>query len=266
MNINEFFKQLWHDYSEITPQAARIHQLFEQVDGPVSNDHVAFRTVNQGEYQIARLEQRLFQLGYERATRYEFPVKKLEAWSYQHKNDSTQPLVFLSQLLLEQLSDESQSHLEQLFAEATPLAEGPEAFIAGRPWPMPDWPTYQALADESEYAAWLSVWGFRANHFTISVNALRQLNSLERVIALLEEHGFALNESGGVIKGSPDVLLEQASTLADKRALTFRDGDRHEVPSCYYEFARRYNMPDGSLYRGFVAASADKIFESTNRN
>lgn len=266
MDASEFFRQLWDDYSEITPQAARIHQLFEQEDGPVSNDHVAFRTVNHGEYQIAELEQGLFQLGYERDDYYEFPVKKLEAWSYQHKSDNSQPLIFLSQLLLEELSEESQAHLQRLFGEATPLPVGPEAFVAGRPWPMPNWQVYQGLADESEYAAWLSVWGFCANHFTISVNAFNRLTSLERIIALLKQHDFALNESGGVIKGSPDLLLEQASTLADKQTLTFRDGDKHEVPSCYYEFARRYHKPDGSLYQGFVAASADKIFESTDRN
>ncbi|MGB1300776.1 MAG: DUF1338 domain-containing protein, partial [Pseudoalteromonas tetraodonis] len=33
---------------------------------------------------------------------------------------------------------------------------------------------------------------------------------------------------------------------------------------CFYEFAIRYPKPDGEIYTGFVAASADKIFESTN--
>jgi len=36
-----------------------------------------------------------------------------------------------------------------------------------------------------------------------------------------------------------------------------------DVPTCYYEFAKRYPGPDGKLFPGFVAASADKIFEST---
>jgi hypothetical protein len=43
----------------------------------------------------------------------------------------------------------------------------------------------------------------------------------------------------------------------------FTDGTRN-IPSCFYEFARRYPMANGQLYGGFVAASADKIFESTN--
>ncbi len=40
---------------------------------------------------------------------------------------------------------------------------------------------------------------------------------------------------------------------------------KHQVPSCYYEFAKRYKDAKGKLYQGFVAASADKIFESTNK-
>ncbi len=32
----------------------------------------------------------------------------------------------------------------------------------------------------------------------------------------------------------------------------------------FYEFAKRYPTANGKLYQGFVAASADKFFESTN--
>jgi hypothetical protein len=39
-----------------------------------------------------------------------------------------------------------------------------------------------------------------------------------------------------------------------------------KLPSCFYEFAKRYPLENGELYSGFVAASADKIFESTNKN
>jgi hypothetical protein len=36
------------------------------------------------------------------------------------------------------------------------------------------------------------------------------------------------------------------------------------IPSCYYEFAQRFPMPDGKLFNGFVTRSANKIFESTD--
>ena len=79
----------------------------------------------------------------------------------------------------------------------------------------------------------------------------------------LKENGFELNNSGGEIKGSKEVLLEQSSTLADKIEVEFSD-NKLIIPSCYFEFAKRYAMKDGSLYQGFVAQSADKIFESTD--
>jgi len=43
----------------------------------------------------------------------------------------------------------------------------------------------------------------------------------------------------------------------------FTDGKK-EIPSCYFEFAKRYLLDSGELYQGFIAKSADKIFESTN--
>jgi hypothetical protein len=47
--------------------------------------------------------------------------------------------------------------------------------------------------------------------------------------------------------------------------LNFTDG-KFQVPACYYEFAKRYAGADGKLYQGFIEKSADKIFESTNKN
>ena len=109
----------------------------------------------------------------------------------------------------------------------------------------------------------MSAWGYRANHFTVSINELAQFDDIEVVNKALKEAGFALNTAGGEVKGSPEVLLEQSSTLADDFNVEFSDTTM-SVPSCFYEFALRYNKPDGELYTGFVAASADKIFESTN--
>ena len=53
--------------------------------------------------------------------------------------------------------------------------------------------------------------------------------------------------------------------MADRADVRFAD-QTAAIPSCFYEFARRYAKPDGELYSGFVAASADKIFESTDSN
>ena len=119
------------------------------------------------------------------------------------------------------------------------------------------------MRDESEYAAWFYVFGFRANHFTVSINALKTYNNISSVNELLKKNGFLLNDSGGEIKGTKADLLQQSSTLADKVTVKFVEGS-FEVPCCYYEFAQRYPDANGKLYNGFVAKSADKIFESTN--
>ena len=97
----------------------------------------------------------------------------------------------------------------------------------------------------------------------MSVNYLPGFDSLEQVNETLKQSGFTLNTSGGEIKGSPEVYLEQSSTMANRVPVEFAD-QTVEIPSCFYEFAKRYETADGKLYSGFVAASADKIFESTN--
>ena len=95
------------------------------------------------------------------------------------------------------------------------------------------------------------------------MNNLETLNSLQDVNNLLLENNFKMNTSGGVIKGSPEQFLEQSSIMAEIISMEFEEGI-FDIPSCFYEFALRHQMKNGELYSGFIAKSADKIFESTN--
>jgi len=135
--------------------------------------------------------------------------------------------------------------------------------LKGRVWGTPSYNKYLAMREESEYAAWMYVYGFRANHFTVNVNALINFTTLETLNDFIEISGWKLNTSGGKIKGTPQQLLEQSSTLGDVLPITFEEGT-YEIPTCYYEFALRYTDQSGELYQGFIAKSADKIFESTD--
>ena len=123
--------------------------------------------------------------------------------------------------------------------------------------------SYEKLQAETEYAAWMYVNGFCANHFTVDVNKLENFTSLQQVNEFLKENGYKMNISGGEIKGTPQQMLEQSSILADKIPVDFLEGTK-EITSCYYEFAFRHPMNNGVLYSGFIAGSADKIFESTD--
>lgn len=264
LTLDSFFARLWDDYTAMTPQAQRIHDAFLDEGETIVNDHVAFRTFDRGPITLADLEPHLLALGYTRLEPYAFPAKKLRAYGYLPPVDD-QPRVFLSELKCDEFSATAQRIIDGLVAQidASQVAS-PEVLWAGRLWDAPSFEDYQTLMAESEYAAWLSIIGLRANHFTISINHFRTFDSVEKVLAKVESLGLGINESGGRVKGSPEVLLEQGSTLADRAEFTFAGGQVEEIPTCYYEFAKRYRDDDGKLYQGFVAASADKIFESTD--
>lgn len=266
MNLHTFFQLLWQDYVALTPQAEKIHALFAADNDIVVNDHVAFRTFNRSAIALECLEPHFLALGYRRFEPYLFEQKKLSAWGYVHR-DPMMPRIFLSELLVEQLSPTAQAIIDKMCRQIDETrVASQDVFWAGRLWDMPSWDEYQTLLAESEYAAWVAAIGMRANHFTISVDHLRTPTTLAGVVDRVEAAGFTINTAGGRIKGSPAQLLEQASTLADRMSFTFADGSRHDIPTCYYEFARRYPDTNRDLYQGFVAASADKIFESTNVN
>jgi hypothetical protein len=173
--------------------------------------------------------------------------------------------VFISELCVYELSASSTQIIERLVADL-PKSFGERADLpyAGRPWPVRR-AEYASLLHESEYAAWVAAFGFRVNHFTVNVNALTTFPDLLSLNAFLVDHGFTLNESGGAIKGTPADRLEQSSTRADEIEVEFADATVR-IPSCYYEFARRYPLASGELFHGFVPRSADKIFESTDVN
>jgi len=259
---NELLDELWRDYTASTPQAARIHELLVERGEILRNDHVALRTYGSPEIGIAALARPFEALGWQARESYRFEDKHLRARYWQHP-DPELPKVFISELALDEMSPVVRSVIAEL-VDQLPLGFGerPDLPWAGRPWQV-TLGEYEALLGESEYAAWVAAFGFRVNHFTIDVGALASFPDLHALVAFLQEHAFRLNESGGVIKGTPAQRLEQASTLADIIEVEFSDA-KVKIPSCYYEFALRYRLPSGELFQGFVPASADKIFESTD--
>lgn len=265
MNLTELLQFFWRDYAALTPDAARIHRRLEERGERIVNDHVAFRTYDLPPIGLGSLERPFLQYGYLPSGDYLFEAKKLRARSYRHP-DPAMPRVFVSELMTRQFSPALQEAVRDLAEQVAADREGSLALLTELPsWSPVAYALYRALLEESEYAGWVAAFGIRVNHFTVSFNHLKTFASLEAFNDWLVAAGFRLNESGGRIKGTPDVLLEQSSTLAERIAWEFAGGERREIPSCYYEFARRYPDPQtGKLYEGFVARSADRIFESTD--
>jgi hypothetical protein len=262
LKLNEILNHMWEDYCSFNPQAKRIYDLFVAEGETVINDHIALRTYRWKSLSIETLAAAFKNLGYIESGDYHFEQKKLYAKHYEHP-DSTMPKIFISELLVDQCSAQAQVIIDRLVSQVSrEFLSREDISWAGRPWQLTI-SDYQKLAEESEYSSWVAAHGFRPNHFTVDVNRLKSLNSIQKVNDFLMSKGIVMNTSGGAIKGSPAELLEQSSTMAEKVKVQFLDGIL-EVPACYYEFAKRYPMPNGKLYQGFIAKSADKIFESTN--
>ena len=266
MTIAELLSALWADYVASTPQAERIHALLTARGEMLHNDHVALRTFGVPEagvdLGIEALARPFEALGWRPREDYRFEDKKLRARYWQHDEPGL-PKVFISELVVRDLSPAAQQAIGALVAQLPPGFDArPDLALAGRPWQVSH-ATYAALLAESEYAAWVAAFGWRVNHFTVDVNALSTFPDLEALGAFLVDHGFTLNDAGGTIKGTPADRLEQSSTRADSIEVAFSDLTAR-IPSCYYEFARRYPLPTGDLFQGFVPASADRLFESTN--
>ncbi len=262
MTLRDLFERMWAGYCALTPQATRVHALLAARGELVHNDHVALRTFDRAPVGLEALARVFVAAGYKPGGEYHFPEKKLRARHYEPPHVDL-PKVFISELCVAEFSAAAQARIDALLA-AVPadLPYRDDFAISGRPWSI-RFAEYQSLLRESEYAAWVSAFGFRANHFTVDVNRLQTFASLEEVTAYLQSEGFRFNHRGGLIKGSPALRLEQSSTMADAASVSFRDGER-QVPSCYYEFARRYPLPSGELFAGFIEGSADKLFESTD--
>ncbi len=97
----------------------------------------------------------------------------------------------MSELRTEELSRRAQDIIERYTARAARLAK--HVAVAGLlphapPWGAVSLPDYEALAEESEYAAWTLLNGFALNHTTVAVHRLGAagLSSIYDVTAVLK--------------------------------------------------------------------------------
>ena len=249
----------------------------------IENDHIAFRTMGVPHLGIASLEKIFLHYGYTKMDHYHFEGKKLDAYWYSPARD-TDPRIFISELRVHELSDQSQQIIRSYTDELTSDPVGQldlddamavDQFLNQPLWRTPSLADYDALLQESEYAAWVIFNRYYLNHFTISVHNLGlEYKTIEAFNAFLEKHGVKLNTAGGKIKTSPDGGLIQSATVAQMIEATFSNGEKKSIAGSYVEFAERRILPhlaDIPLTvierrhrrEGFEASNADKIFEST---
>ncbi|KAF3326918.1 hypothetical protein FCM35_KLT08548 [Carex littledalei] len=279
-------------YLNRNPTAKAILDLVQSHDGDhICYDHFAFRTFGVDGYGINSLAEFFMDFGYTPREELRFPAKKLRAlWfsppsKISFNNNGTGvngplPRIFISEIIVDQLSSESQEVIRKYVKTSgsgykyASLA----SMFGGLTWEKPSFSDYQVLSRESEYAAWTLVNGYALNHVTISTHRLKSdIRRIQTLNKFIEDSGFKLNSEGGILKVSPDGLLQQSSTVADSISFTFADGKTDRVPCSYIEFAERLplplfkNLPDEELKEshrreGFEVGNADKIFESTSKD
>ena len=264
MDLQDIFDRLWTDYTKHNPSTKKVYDLFLEEGETVVNDHIAFRTFQHPAIGIDQLSLVFLKNKYQLMGEYRFEQKKLFARHFEHKTDQNAPRVFISELIMDSFS----FYLQQIvkgWVGSIPFdsIRSDELIFARNFSRTPSHTVFEKLRQESEYAAWLYVNGFCANHFTVSVNHLKKYDSVRKVNEFLKSQGFMLNDAGGEVQGTPEDLLEQSSIKAGIVSVEFTEGT-FEIPGCYYEFAKRYSDSEGNLYSGFIAKSANMIFESTN--
>lgn len=117
MNIRELFDDMWALYVRINPSVNKVRKLIEQHEGgPVKNDHIAIRTFNHPRVNREVLAQSFLNSGYKPVEDLKFEKKKLDATYYVH-DDEDLTRVFISELKLEEFSDELQEVINRLINE-----------------------------------------------------------------------------------------------------------------------------------------------------
>ncbi len=264
MQLPQLFDRLWNDYIKQNPAVRKVYDLLISEGETIVNDHIAFRTFDDDRVNIEVLSKAFIKAGYLHVSSYEFEEKHLFARHFEHPCQKDAPRVFISQLKTKDFSPFLQQTITETIDKLSEeILNSPEIIFSRNSWGKPSYDTYMQLLTESEYAAWVYVFGFRANHFTVSLNSLKKYQDIRDLNKFLQQNSFIINDAGGEVKGTPEELLEQSSIRSGVITVEFIEGN-YEIPSCYYEFAKRYPDKNGRLYSGFIAKSADKIFESTN--
>lgn len=259
--METFLEKLWKNYIKTNKGVLDIYNLIKEYEqNNLKNDHIAFRLIKQSKLNINNITPELEKLGYIRKDSYAFEVKKLEAVHFEHIN-SKYPKLFLSEIDLNKSSKKTNVLICDMIEKLNDLDINKNSLHAGRTWDI-NYNIYQKLHKESEYLAWIYVFGIIPNHFTVSLNNLKKLNTIKKINDFLIQNNIELNSFGGLIKGTKEEGLMQSSTMAFEVNIKFKEGV-FSIPCAYYEFAKRFKI-DGVIFEKFISKSADKIFESTN--
>lgn len=283
----QLWDRLWQNYIARVTYAQTYQQMILKAGGTVANDHIAFRSLrlsiggkNLGIEYLGNIAETL---GYAVAGEYTFAETKLYARHYQHPDDL--PKLFISELIVEELSDAIASTIYQTVSSASILelstlkqlvaASDVETFIQvfTRPWLPPKLSIVEKVNAVTQYGAWVLLHGYAVNHFTAYINCQNtpQYPDIETTARVLSTLGVPMKAE---IEGSRDSGLRQTATLAVNEMVSMLDSNSNKVVQipwtyAYYELAERsiVELEAGKqgLFTGFKGNNAQNLFEMTRK-
>lgn len=295
IDLNEL---LWRHYKTQSPHAQLLEgELIRRGETPVL-DHYAIITAPSIYCSMESLAEIFASIGYCLQGRDYLPEKQNDFLWMAEEDAQTNaacdvlPQVVLADFRLHELPESTQtilkkyrhhgnpnaiSHIKKLAEQvkkgdaeaATTLTTTLATYLTQRDWPLPSKEDLLKISESNELLAWTLLFGRCPNHFTISVHLLKGFKSLEDFNQfMINDLKLPLNSTGGVIKGSPSIGIEQSSTLGAKITTQTID-ELIEIANSFIEFVWRYpknaNQPGTQwhdYFTGFIANNANKVIES----
>lgn len=246
----------------------------------VPNDHMAIRTIANETIGLDAVENLLLPLGFTPMDYYAFPDKHLRARWFAPPDRRSMPRLFVSELLLDELSSPVQRLLRRYVSKkpfgrqpqkqeqqnqraVSPLLYGIDLatwFDVPIASGVPTLCEYEQILAESDYGAWTLMNGNRVNHCTIAVSFLNQpYNRLETLMKIARDQWrLPLHNDGAIQYSSDEGAIKQSSTIAITNPVMFRGSSTVlKIPGSFVEFIERDR-------EGFEAQNANAIFESTD--
>ena len=301
--LHQLFDRLWATYRDRVTSVRDYEQVLATAGADFQNDHIAFRSIAWQEPAagISSIARPFQALGYRPEACYHFADKHLQAIHLEPPRNNSSgreplPKLFVSELEAWQLDPQQRQHLAgsldqhrrplsldmldclaRLGSSETPDTAGALDTLCDwfhqRPWPPPVRSDVEAVAEVSQYAAWVLVHGYAVNHFTGLINAHRVevLDSIEKTAAALAAAGVPMKSD---IEGEAGSRLRQTATEAVVVDVEVTEaGQPSTMPwtYAYFELAERGQVIDSesgesARFEGFLGPQATQLFDMTRRS
>lgn len=270
---------------------ARLQGMIAERGGRFLNDHGAIRVADPELTAVFVRAARW--LGLERERSYSFPGKKLESFDLQVIGDDPHQFkVFVSEVDVQAFSPAARAAIQDDVAttaaardlsalaallkradahggleegDADRLVKELVDTVMARPGPPMRRSVLKAVAAESGEAASALALGPDFNHVTIDVQAAG-FDDIEAMAAAMQAAGFRMLPA---IQGAPGTKLRQTATLAATMDTPVLEDDGSlgvaRTEKQFVEIIQRApERPGAPVFRNFLAANAEKIFDAAS--